>query len=56
MEEVKHMLTYDRGDYPGEMERLLAPQCLRGWALTFQKALKHMETHTLGLLIRALQL
>lgn len=35
---------------------LLAPQCLWDRTLTFQKASKHMENHTLRLLIRVLRL
>lgn len=62
MEEVKHMLKYiiklRASDYHGEKPTALtvAQQCLWAWTLTLQKALKHMEKHTLKLLIRVLWL
>lgn len=52
------LLKRGQRDYPGEVATAgtVGPTVLWGWALTFQKALKHMENRTLRLLIRALQL
>lgn len=39
-----------------QLQLTVAQQCLWAWTLTLQKALKHMEKHTLRLLIRVLWL